>query len=93
MAQGLMAYVVQNQTDLVAKWLSIGFIHGVMNTDNTAISGETIDYGPCAFMEVYDPDHVLSSIDSMGRYAYNQQATCLKVEPGTLAYGLDGCRS
>jgi serine/tyrosine/threonine adenylyltransferase len=57
----------------VAHWLLIGFIHGVMNTDNTAISGETIDYGPCAFMDAYDPATVFSSIDHLGRYAYGNQ--------------------
>lgn len=61
------------QARLVAKWLCIGFIHGVMNTDNTAITGETIDYGPCAFMDHFNPSQVFSSIDHMGRYAYNQQ--------------------
>jgi len=57
----------------VARWMLIGFIHGVMNTDNMTISGETIDYGPCAFMEAYDPDTVFSSIDQWGRYAYDNQ--------------------
>ena len=57
--------------------MSIGFIHGVMNTDNTTISGETIDYGPCAFMDVYDPDTVFSSIDLRGRYAYANQPSIL----------------
>ena len=61
------------QAYLIAKWQSVGFIHGVMNTDNTAISGETIDYGPCAFMDTYDPDTVFSSIDRFGRYAYKNQ--------------------
>ena len=61
------------QADLVARWLLIGFIHGVMNTDNTSISGETIDYGPCAFMDAYDPATVFSSIDHLGRYAYGNQ--------------------
>ncbi|HWX48503.1 MAG TPA: YdiU family protein [Roseomonas sp.] len=65
--------VVERQAELVARWLLIGFIHGVMNTDNTAISGETIDYGPCAFMDAYDPATVFSSIDYMGRYAYGNQ--------------------
>ncbi|QJB56479.1 protein adenylyltransferase SelO [Pseudodesulfovibrio sp. zrk46] len=60
---------------LVAKWMGVGFIHGVMNTDNTALSGETIDYGPCAFMDHYAPDRVFSSIDVQGRYAYNNQPT------------------
>jgi serine/tyrosine/threonine adenylyltransferase len=65
--------VVTRQADLVAQWLLIGFIHGVMNTDNTAISGETIDFGPCAFMEAYDTRAVFSSIDYQGRYAYGNQ--------------------
>lgn len=59
---------------LVARWLCVGFIHGVMNTDNTAVSGQTIDYGPCAFMDHYNPAQVFSSIDHQGRYAFNQQA-------------------
>jgi uncharacterized protein YdiU (UPF0061 family) len=61
------------QASLIAKWQLAGFVHGVMNTDNMAISGETIDYGPCAFMDVYDPDTVFSSIDFNGRYAYKNQ--------------------
>ena len=61
------------QADLVARWLLVGFIHGVMNTDNCSIAGETIDYGPCAFMEAYDPATVFSSIDQAGRYAYGNQ--------------------
>lgn len=65
--------VMQAQAKLVARWLQVGFIHGVMNTDNTTISGETIDYGPCAFMNTYDPDTVFSSIDTGGRYAYKNQ--------------------
>jgi uncharacterized protein YdiU (UPF0061 family) len=65
--------VIARQADLVARWLLVGFIHGVMNTDNTSISGETIDYGPCAFMDHYDPATVFSSIDEMGRYAYANQ--------------------
>ncbi|RAI57235.1 protein adenylyltransferase SelO [Roseicella frigidaeris] len=65
--------VVRRQATLVAHWLRIGFIHGVMNTDNCSISGETIDYGPCAFMDAYDPATVFSSIDSFGRYAYGNQ--------------------
>jgi uncharacterized protein YdiU (UPF0061 family) len=69
----LLAAVVARQADLVARWLLVGFIHGVMNTDNTSISGETIDYGPCAFMDAYDPAQVFSSIDEMGRYAYANQ--------------------
>jgi len=65
--------VVVRQAHLIAQWMLIGFIHGVMNTDNTSISGETIDYGPCAFMEAYDPDMVFSSIDRQGRYSYDNQ--------------------
>jgi uncharacterized protein YdiU (UPF0061 family) len=65
--------VVARQASLVARWLLVGFIHGVMNTDNTAVSGETIDYGPCAFMDTYDPATVFSSIDHRGRYAYARQ--------------------
>jgi protein adenylyltransferase len=69
----LLEAVIARQADLVARWLHIGFIHGVMNTDNTSISGETIDYGPCAFLDHYDPAQVFSSIDEMGRYAYANQ--------------------
>ena len=69
----LFERVVQRQARLVALWLSVGFVHGVMNTDNMAISGETIDYGPCAFLDAYDPSMVLSSIDRQGRYAYGRQ--------------------
>jgi len=65
--------VISRQAELVAKWLLVGFIHGVMNTDNTSIAGETIDYGPCAFMDTYHPQTVYSSIDTMGRYAYGNQ--------------------
>lgn len=70
----LLKAVMLRQAELVAKWMHVGFVHGVMNTDNMAISGETIDYGPCAFMEQYDPATVFSSIDSHGRYAYANQA-------------------
>ena len=69
----LLAAVTRRQAALVAGWMRVGFIHGVMNTDNTAISGETIDFGPCAFMDGYDPATVFSSIDSYGRYAYGNQ--------------------
>jgi serine/tyrosine/threonine adenylyltransferase len=65
--------VVDAQAELVARWMLVGFIHGVMNTDNTTISGETIDYGPCAFMDAFDPATVFSSIDHRGRYAYGNQ--------------------
>ncbi len=69
----LLESVIARQAELVARWLLVGFIHGVMNTDNTSVSGETIDYGPCAFMDHYDPAAVFSSIDEMGRYAYANQ--------------------
>jgi len=69
----LLEGVVARQADLVARWLLVGFIHGVMNTDNSSISGETIDYGPCAFMDDYDTAQVFSSIDEQGRYAYANQ--------------------
>ena len=69
----LLCRVIEKQAALVAQWLNIGFVHGVMNTDNMAISGETIDFGPCAFMDAYDPATVFSSIDSAGRYAYGNQ--------------------
>ena len=70
---GLLAAVAERQAQLIAQWQRVGFIHGVMNTDNMAISGETIDYGPCAFMDSYDPATVFSSIDRHGRYAYANQ--------------------
>ncbi|WP_439626177.1 protein adenylyltransferase SelO [Gemmata sp.] len=69
----LLRATSDRQAALVARWQLVGFVHGVLNTDNTAISGETIDYGPCAFMNAYDPDTVFSSIDSGGRYAYGNQ--------------------
>jgi uncharacterized protein YdiU (UPF0061 family) len=65
--------VIARQAQLIAQWMLVGFVHGVMNTDNTSIAGETIDYGPCAFMEAYDPATVFSSIDHYGRYAYGNQ--------------------
>ena len=71
--RALLAAVTTAQAALIAQWLLIGFIHGVMNTDNMSIAGETIDYGPCAFMDEYDPATVFSSIDRMGRYAYGNQ--------------------
>ena len=71
--RALLDAVIRRQAELVARWLHVGFIHGVMNTDNCSISGETIDYGPCAFMDAYDPATVYSSIDEMGRYAYANQ--------------------
>ena len=72
--RALFEAVVTAQASLVAQWMLVGFVHGVMNTDNMTISGETIDYGPCAFMEAYDPATVFSSIDAWGRYAYGDQA-------------------
>ena len=69
----LLQEVIKGQATLIAKWQLVGFIHGVMNTDNMTISGETIDYGPCAFMDHYDPETVFSSIDRRGRYAYGNQ--------------------
>ncbi|MEO1106463.1 MAG: YdiU family protein [Pseudomonadota bacterium] len=70
---GLLRGVRDAQARLIAHWMSVGFIHGVMNTDNSSIAGETIDYGPCAFMDSYHPNTVYSSIDRMGRYAYSNQ--------------------
>jgi len=70
--------VAIRQARLVAQWMQIGFIHGVMNTDNTSISGETIDYGPCAFMDYYDPNMVFSSIDTTGRYRYANQSAIMR---------------
>ena len=69
----LLQHVVERQAALIAQWMNVGFIHGVMNTDNMTISGETIDYGPCAFMEAYNPATVFSSIDHSGRYAFGNQ--------------------
>ena len=71
----LLAAIIDCQAALIAQWMQLGFIHGVMNTDNMSIAGETIDYGPCAFMDHYAPDQVYSSIDLHGRYAYNNQPT------------------
>ncbi len=68
-----LAAVIERQSALIARWQLVGFVHGVMNTDNMALSGETIDYGPCAFLDAYDPATVFSSIDRHGRYAYGQQ--------------------
>ncbi len=69
----LLKTVIEQQANLIVHWMRVGFIHGVMNTDNMALSGETIDYGPCAFMDAYDPATVFSSIDHMGRYGYANQ--------------------
>lgn len=80
--------VVAAQAELIVKWLSVGFIHGVMNTDNCAISGETIDYGPCAFMDEFHPMQVFSSIDRRGRYAYGNQADIIVWNMAQLATAL-----
>lgn len=72
-ALGLLDRVIETQASLVARWIGVGFVHGVMNTDNTALSGETIDYGPCAFLDEYDPNKTFSSIDRAGRYAFGAQ--------------------
>jgi serine/tyrosine/threonine adenylyltransferase len=71
--RALLDGVIAAQAELVARWLLVGFVHGVMNTDNMSVAGETIDYGPCAFLDAYDPGTVYSSIDQHGRYAYGQQ--------------------
>lgn len=72
-ALGLLETLIERQAGLVAQWMAVGFVHGVMNTDNTSVAGETIDYGPCAFLDAYDPATVFSSIDRFGRYAYANQ--------------------
>jgi uncharacterized protein YdiU (UPF0061 family) len=76
---------MEKQCQLVINWMRVGFIHGVMNTDNMAISGETIDYGPCAFMDYYDPKTVFSSIDKFGRYAFSNQPPITKWNLARLA--------
>ena len=78
----LLRAIVDRHAQLVARWMQLGFIHGVMNTDNTALSGETIDFGPCAFMDAYDPTTVFSAIDRFGRYAYANQ-------PGVAQWNLE----
>jgi uncharacterized protein YdiU (UPF0061 family) len=77
--------IVMRQAALVAQWMSVGFIHGVMNTDNMQVAGETIDFGPCAFMDRFYPEKVFSSIDSIGRYAWNRQARMAKWNLARLA--------
>ncbi|WP_435526805.1 protein adenylyltransferase SelO [Microbacterium aurantiacum] len=72
-ARALLDVVIARQADLIARWMLVGFVHGVMNTDNMTLSGETIDYGPCAFLDAFDPGAVFSSIDRQGRYAYGNQ--------------------
>lgn len=85
---GLLRAVAERQAALLAQWMNLGFIHGVMNTDNMTISGETIDYGPCAFMEAYDPAAVFSSIDHGGRYAYANQPPIARWNLARLAEAL-----
>ena len=84
----LLRAVAERQARLVAQWMNVGFIHGVMNTDNMTLSGETIDYGPCAFIEAYDPATVFSSIDHGGRYAYGNQAPVARWNLARLAEAL-----
>ena len=84
----MLETVVTKQAQLIASWMMVGFIHGVMNTDNMAISGETIDYGPCAFMDVFDPKTVYSAIDQMGRYAYGNQPSIGQWNLSVLAQSL-----
>ena len=86
--RALLDGVIARQADLMAQWMLVGFIHGVMNTDNTAISGETIDYGPCAFMDAYDPAAVFSSIDQGARYAYANQPRIMHWNLARLAEAL-----
>ena len=81
----LLKRVASNQSKLVSKWMSVGFIHGVMNTDNFTISGETIDYGPCAFLDEYHPGKVFSSIDQNGRYAFGNQPSIASWNLASLA--------
>jgi uncharacterized protein YdiU (UPF0061 family) len=85
---GLLRRVAERQAALIARWMNVGFIHGVMNTDNMTLSGETIDYGPCAFMEAYDPAAVFSSIDHSGRYAYGNQPLIARWNLARLAEAL-----
>jgi uncharacterized protein YdiU (UPF0061 family) len=84
----LLEAVVAGQAELVAQWMAVGFVHGVMNTDNTTISGETIDYGPCAFLGAFDLGTVFSSIDEQGRYAYGNQPAILQWNLARLAEAL-----
>ncbi len=81
----LLKEIIKRQADLIAKWMCIGFIHGVMNTDNTSIYGETIDYGPCAFMDEYNSNKVFSSIDQTGRYSYKNQPEIIRWNLACLA--------
>lgn len=90
-ALALLNAIIESQTDLITHWMRVGFIHGVMNTDNMALSGETIDYGPCAFMDTYDPATVFSSIDRYGRYAYANQPKIAQWNIAVLATTLLPC--
>lgn len=85
---GLLDAVIAKQAKLIAQWMGLGFIHGVMNTDNASIAGETIDYGPCAFMDSYDPARVFSAIDQFGRYAYQNQPSIAAWNMAQLATSL-----
>jgi uncharacterized protein YdiU (UPF0061 family) len=87
-ALNLLKKVMTVQIDLVVNWMRVGFVHGVMNTDNVSISGETFDYGPCAFMNAYHPDTVYSSIDTTGRYAFGNQPNMIKWNIARLAEAL-----
>ena len=84
----LLKNVAQRQAALIAQWMNVGFIHGVMNTDNMTLSGETIDYGPCAFLEAYDPEAVFSSIDHQGRHAFGNQPAIASWNVARLAEAL-----
>jgi uncharacterized protein YdiU (UPF0061 family) len=84
-ALALLEAVIARQAELVARWMHVGFVHGVMNTDNTSLSGETLDYGPCAFLDEYHPDKVFSSIDRHGRYAFGNQAAVMRWNLARLA--------
>ena len=86
--QRFLGRVVERQARLIARWQAVGFVHGVMNTDNMTISGETIDYGPCAFIDAYDPESVFSSIDRFGRYRYSQQPAIAQWNLARLAESL-----
>jgi uncharacterized protein YdiU (UPF0061 family) len=87
-AAAFLETVVERQAALIARWMLVGFVHGVMNTDNMAVSGETIDYGPCAFLDAYDPATVFSSIDRQGRYAYGNQPAIAQWNLARLAESL-----
>ncbi len=87
-ALSLLGAIIKKQARLIAKWMGVGFIHGVMNTDNVSIVGDTIDYGPCAFMNTYDPRTVYSSIDREARYAYGNQANAMEWNMSRLAQAM-----